>query len=257
MRTLEQETGVDGGGKVRLLSRAYAILRVINDHPDGLSIMEMSQYVKLPIATVRRIVESLEEENLIISAPQSNLFRLGPTLALYGTNVRPFGIAELVRPMLMELAAGTNETVHLTVPTHGMAVVVDLIRGIYPLQTITTIGTSLPLFATASGKALLAAMSKKDLKSLKNHIAFSHCTRNTLPSWDALVKEVEAIQEAGIAVDQEEHQVGVCGIAIPVRGPAGEACAIGMPMTKSRFQANYEKYINALRALSVPWSNSR
>lgn len=257
MTTLEQEESAEKGSKVRLLSRAYAVLRAINDHPDGLSLIEISHYVKLPIATVRRIAESLEAENFIISAPQSNLFRLGPTLALYGSNVRPFDIAQLARPMLTELAAKTNETVHLCVPTHGMAVVVDLIRGIYPLQTITTIGTSLPLFATASGKALLAAMSEKELKSLKNHMALSAFTRNTLPDWNDLIKEVNAIKEAGIAIDREEHQSGICGLAIPVKGPGGEACSIGMPISKVRFQARYEEFVEIFKALSVPWGSPR
>jgi len=241
------------GEKIRVLSRLYSILRALNDHPDGLSLREISQYVKLPLSTVWRIVSSLEDQNMVITAPTTNAYRLGPTLALFAANIRPFDIAKIARPMFMQLAGRTDESIHLCVVAHGMAVVVDQIFGIHPARTVSTIGTSLPLYATAVGKALLAAMPEKQLEALRPHMPLVGFTENTITDWGKLVAEIEKIRETGVSVDHQEHQQGISGVAIPLKGPGGEIGAIGIPLPTERFQVVGEQLVQLLRILPRQW----
>ncbi len=245
-RTDSPEPEQKNAEKTRVLSRSYDILMALNNHPDGLSLREICLYVKLPRSTVRRILDTLEEQNIVITASSTSLYRLGPTLALFASNIRPFDITKIARPMLMQLADKTGENVNLCVVAHGMAVVVDQIIGIYPLHTVTTIGTSIALHATASGKALLATLSEKELEALRLQIKLAPLTQNTMTDWDRLLLEIETIRATGVAIDREEHQVGVNGIAIPIKSPGGENGAIGIAMPTHRFQARERELIERL-----------
>ena len=115
--------------KTRVLARAHDIFMAINSHPDGLTLREICTYTKLARSTAQRILGTLEDQNMIITAPSTGRYRLGPTLVLLAANVRPFDIAQIARPVLMRIANRTNESVYLCVIAHGRAVVVDLIRG--------------------------------------------------------------------------------------------------------------------------------
>lgn len=250
------ESDENRGEKTRVLTRSYEILMSINNHPDGLSLREICHYTKLPRSTVRRILETLEEQNMVMTAPSTNLYRLGPTLARFASNIRPFDIGEIARPIVMQLATRTEESVYSCVVAHGVAVVVDLIPGTQPLYMVAAMGSSLPLFATACGKALLATLSDLELEALRTQIKLVPFTKNTTTDWNKLLSEIESIRETGVALDREEYQMGICGIAVPLKGPGGELGTISIPMTTERYQAVGEQLTQILQegTQSLRWS---
>nr|WP_320131302.1 IclR family transcriptional regulator [uncultured Holophaga sp.] len=222
--------------KTRVLSRSYDILMAINSHPDGLTLRELCTYTKLARSTIQRILATLEEQNIVMASPTTGLYRLGPTLTLLAANVRPFDITQMARPILMQLANATEESVYLCVLAHGKAVVVDLVRGSHPLATLTTLGTSLPLHATACGKALLAMLPPEDLETLRPQLVLSPCTPGTPLTWEALEADLSRIRHTGVALDFEEHQPGTSAIAVPLKGLGKEIATISIPMPTERFR---------------------
>lgn len=234
------------GERTRVLVRSYDILMSINNHPDGLTLREIGHYVKLPRSTVRRILETLEEQNMVMTAPSTNTYRLGPTLARFASNIRPFDIGEIARPIVMQLANRTEESVYSCVVAHGVAVVVDLIPGIQPLYMVAAMGSSLPLYATACGKALLATLPDAELEALQSQIKLVQYTKNTTTDWNKLLVEIESIRQTGVALDREEYQIGIRGIAVPLKGPGGELGTISIPMTTERYQVVGEQLIQVL-----------
>lgn len=241
--TIENESESSG---IRVIARAADVLLALSNHPDGLSLREISQYVKLPRSTVQRIVNSLEEANLVIAASPTSGFRLGPTLTLLAEAVRPFDIARMARPLIVQLSTETGETVDLSILSHGKAVVVDQISGLHPLQAVSTIGTSLPLHGTSIGKSLLAALPEKDLDALRSQIQLKPLTKNTVVSWDQLSLELDMIRETGLAFDQEEYMIGISSVATVLRGPGGELAAVSLPVPTERYRTKEKQLVEAL-----------
>nr|WP_320134066.1 IclR family transcriptional regulator [uncultured Holophaga sp.] len=231
---------------IRVIARAADILLALSNHPDGLSLREIAQLVRLPRSTVQRIVYSLEEANLVIAASPTSGFRLGPTLTLLAEAVRPFDIARMARPLILQLASETGETVDLSILTHGKAVVVDQISGVHPLKAVSTTGSSLPLHGTAIGKALLAALPQRELEAIKPHLQLKALTRNTNLSWDKLMPELETVRETGLAFDHEEYMIGISSVATVLRGPGGELAAVSLPVPSERFRAKEKQLVEAL-----------
>lgn len=241
--SLENENGSSG---IRVIARAADVLMSLSTHPEGLSLREIAQFVKLPRSTVQRIVNSLEEANLVIAASPTSGFRLGPTITRLAEAVRPFDIARMAHPLIVQLSTETGETVDFTILSHGKAVVVDQISGIHPLQAVSAVGTSLPLYGSASGKALLAALPPKELEALRPQIQLKPMTKNTTMSWDQLNLELEMIRETGLAFDQEEYMIGITSVATALHGPGGELAAVSIPVPTDRFRAKEKQLVESL-----------
>ena len=222
---------------IRVIARAADILRSLGHHPEGLTLSEIAQQVGLPRSTVQRIVSALDDANLVIAVSPTSGVRLGPALVALAGAARPFGIAELARPVLVQLAKDLGETVDLAVFGHNKTVVVDQISGIHPLVAVSAVGSSLPLHCSASGKVLLASLGDPELAKLRRHLELPSMTPRTITDWNRLDLEIEQVRKLGVAFDREEYRPGICAVAMALRGPDGQAAAVSLPAPAERFNA--------------------
>lgn len=86
-------------------------------------------------------------------------------------------------------------------------------------------GARLPSYSTALGKVLLGELDPKQLREMLAGVTLKKLTSKTLTSKRALTGEVAQAQESGFALEREEHEQGVLGIAVPVHDEAGEQVA--------------------------------
>jgi len=232
---------------IQVVARAADVLFSLARHPDGLSLGELARLLGVPRSTVQRIVTTLENSNLVIAASAASGFRLGPALTLLADSVRPFDIVKLAHPFLLRLASETGETVELSILAHGKAVVVEQIHGTHILRVISAVGSSLPLHATAIGKALLAALPEKDLEALRKHLILEPLTKNTHTSWEELNLELAGIRETRVAFDREENILGICSLGMALQDHKGEMAAVSVLVPARRFKANRETLARALQ----------
>jgi len=122
----QQDSGTTG---IRVIARAADVLTALSKHPDGLSLGEIALQVGLPRSTVQRIVQALDEANLVIAASPTSGVRLGPALLVLAASVKQFSIAEISRPLVVQLSKDTGETVDVAILGSHKAVVVDQIHG--------------------------------------------------------------------------------------------------------------------------------
>ena len=243
-RTPDSGTRADGG--IQVIARAAAILRALEQHPDGLSLGELAQTVSLPRSTVQRIVDALDTEGLVLAAASSvGGVRLGPALISLAAATR-FRIAEAARETLLALARECGETVDLSVVDQDKIVFVDQIAGTHRLTALSGLGIAFPLHSSANGKAALAAMSDDALAKLRRKLNLNALTDNTITAWDELELEIETIRETGLAFDREENSLGISAVAMSIRSPSGEIAAISIPAPTQRFNASERTLSQAL-----------
>jgi DNA-binding IclR family transcriptional regulator len=229
-----------------VIARAADVLNALAKHVDGLSLGEIAQQVGLPRSTVQRIVQSLDEANFVIAASPTAGVRLGPALVALAASVKQLSTAEMARPLVVQLSKDTGESVDVAVLGNDKAVIVDVITGNHPLLAVSGLGSSRPLHASASGKALLAALSPEAYADLKKHLRLPAITRNTITSWAALDREIESVRETGLAFDHEEYIMGICAVAVAIRGPGEEIVSIALPAPTDRFQTTSRHLAEAL-----------
>ncbi len=225
----------DHGG-LQGIARGAVVLRLLARHPAGLSLREIGRLAEMPLATVQRLVTALSKENLLISASRNGGVRLGPGLIPLAAVAKQFDLVELARPFITALAKEVDETTDLSLFDREKAVVIEQFAGTQELRAVSAVGDSLPLYCTASGKALLAALSNDDLSKLRRRLRLESLTKNTIASWARLEHELATIRETGLALDNEEHRYGVCGVAVSLKGPNGEVIAVGIKAPIQRFR---------------------
>ena len=131
------------------------------------------------------------------------------------------------RPVIRELGRETQETIHLAAIDETHLVYLDKIESTRNLRVamMSRIGASAPTYCTGVGKALLAFVDEETRDHTLGGEHFERHTPNTLPDRAALEKELTRIRAAGVALDNEEHEIGVRCVAAPVLDPDGRAVA--------------------------------
>jgi DNA-binding IclR family transcriptional regulator len=77
-------------------------------------------------------------------------------------------------------------------------------------------GTSMPLHATAIGKALLSGMPEDELDALVGEEPLHPFTGRTVVRPNLLREQLAAIRACGVAFSHEEWRMGTSGVASPV-----------------------------------------
>lgn len=186
----------------------------------GYSLTELSDSTGIHKATALRLLSALQETGLIDRGSDMR-FRIGPRLIeLASTYVDDLDLVEQARPILQRLAADTQETVHLGMPSGRSIVYVDKIESTQSLRMVSRIGGLNPLHCTALGKALLASGDESYLASILDG-GLERRTPNTITDEKALRAELIAIRGRGYAVDREETRLGIRCVGAEIKDRRG------------------------------------
>jgi DNA-binding IclR family transcriptional regulator len=239
-----QASGARDTGGVQVIQRAAEILRALQDHPDGLSLSQISQRVGLARSTVHRIVSALEAESFVVAASPNGRFRLGPGLGALAASTNRDLVVD-VHPFLVRLSRETNETVDLAVLEHDQVLFVDHIAAPRRLRAVSAIGATFPAHCTANGKALLATMSEETVARLLP-AKLEPLTPKTITDRTRLLRELEEVRSTGVAYDREEHTLGICAVGTTVHAAGGRVAAVTVPLPAQRFYGNEASLIGTL-----------
>jgi DNA-binding IclR family transcriptional regulator len=232
--------------QVQVITRAAAILRALEDEAAGLSLGQIAQRVNLARSTVQRIVAALEGEKFLIAASPTGRVRLGPTILRLAASARTDFVA-IARPYLTQLSSELKETVDLSVVKKDHLVFIDQVIGSQRLRTVSAVGETFPLYCTANGKAYLASLDNDAIAELIG-TSYEQRTPRTLTRLDELLRDLKAVRKTGVAIDREEHALGICAAGVVTRDLAGNVVAISVPVPTHRFAKHQRTIVARLQA---------
>jgi DNA-binding IclR family transcriptional regulator len=133
---------------------------------------------------------------------------------------------EIALPM-ERLASESLEAVSLAVQSGHDALIVRRFESAHILRAEIGVGTRMPLYASASGKSLLAEMPQARLDALypAEDLPNASADHNRIRTKSQLRKELERVRRQGYATTQDELVVGVAAVARVVRDRQGQAVA--------------------------------
>lgn len=239
----DDELPADPKAGVQVVSRTAAIMRALSAHPGGLSLTAIANEVNLPRSTVQRLVTALEIEGLVDAKGPNGGTRLGPTvsslLATAHADMIVFG-----RHQLKMLLDATDETCSIVTAVNARAMVLETMTAEHPLRVVLAQGGQAPLHASAGGKALLSVYDETVIDRLFGS-RLEACTPNTLPTRDALRKEIAQARRSGIATSRCEHLPGISALATAVDTPMG-IYAFEVSLPDARYEARAQSIRTAL-----------
>ncbi|MDE1150012.1 MAG: IclR family transcriptional regulator [Azospirillaceae bacterium] len=231
------------GNSGQVVARAAAVLRALENQPQGVTLAVLARATDLPRSTVQRLVAALQAQQM--AAVADGRITLGPAiLRLAGAAF--VDVVSVARPHVEALGRATLETVNLSVLRGNHAILVDQVASERELRVVTPVGTALPLYCTAHGKALLAAM---DDAEIERRLAgtWERRTERTVATLPALLADLGGVRGAGIAMDVGENIHGVCGVGITLDTRTPERYALSIVMPAVRFEGSRDAICAAMR----------
>lgn len=227
---------------IQVIARAAAILRVLRDNTDGMSLGQIAERVELPRSTVQRIVGALQTERLVIASNSGGSIRLGPEITALSEATR-YNVVEECRLHLSELSRRLGETADLSVLRGAGMIFLDQVPGTHRLRTVSAVGDVFPLTTTANGKAALALLPEAQARAL---VEAEWKRRHHPGDWSAYAQHLEQVRDEGLAYDLDEHTEGISAVGSAFRERNGEIHAISVPIPSSRFVLVREQVAKAL-----------
>lgn len=222
------------GSPIRSVVTALRTVEELSRHPLGVS--ELSRALGLPKTTVHRSLKTLAHAGWVrLSNTDGTKWVLTSrslTVGLAGSvegNLRELATSELTR-----LRDATGETIHLVIPDSPDLVVVARVDGTNSLRTFLPLGIHAPLYTTASGRALLAAMSDDEVAQALD-AGFDQFTPRTLHDRAEVVAEIERTRERGYALNAAEWRSDIAAIGVAILSASGApvaALAVSMPLSR-------------------------
>lgn len=208
------------------IERAFAMLEALDGPAQGLNIAELSRRLAIPRSTAHSIALTLERcgyitrdasrRNCTLSLKAHRLGReAAPSRHLADTALRP----------MKALSAATQLTSHLAVLEVDQAVYVQKVQGLGLLRFDTYIGKRTNLHCTGVGKVLLSYAPVPYQQKFLKHGPFAKYTRNTITTVNALRRELAQIVKQSYALDDQEEELDVRCLAVPVFSSRGEFVA--------------------------------
>jgi DNA-binding IclR family transcriptional regulator len=212
-------------GQLSSVGSALRLLKAFTAEEPELGITEIAKRLSVAKSTAHRLASTLVAEGFLEQSATDGRYRLGLLLFSIGTLVRRrMHVSEQAVPHLQALCEGSGETVHLAV-LHDTEVV--FLRNIESRQAIrprSYLGVRKPAFCTSEGRALLAFGSPQRVAEVMRG-PLAPRTPKTLTDKAAITRLLEKIRSQGYAVDDEESEVGMRGVAAPIFDAGGQAVA--------------------------------
>src|SRR4051794_39848280 len=148
------------------ISSAVKTLRVLDmvAQTGGTSLSDLLPRTGLPKSSLLRILSSLVDEGYL-ERPSHGNYRPGLKLWRLGCQAIDYDYVRAnVLDLLRELATQTSESAHYAVYDSGRSTYIEKVDGLNPIQAYTSVGSSSPAYATATGKALLSWQSDDEIR---------------------------------------------------------------------------------------------
>ena len=213
--------------RIQALARASAIIDIVAaGSEEGVGLSEISRATSLNKTTAFNLLASLVTLRFIEQDEHSRRYRLGLRNLELGRIVQDrLHISHLARPILAELCRKTNETVNLGLPDLLNLLVIDSFQGTRVLHASAYAGWRSMYHCTALGKAFMAQWDAPMRQTIYNSCGLPSQTQHTITDIDALEAQLTRFREQGYALDLEENELGVNGIARSIVNGLGEVAA--------------------------------
>ncbi len=217
--TMKENTGVTKSNRkpaaVQSIYRAASILSCISN--GVISMTEIATACNLSTSTVHRILQALQDSNLVIYDSIARKYYLGGLITkLLATIQIPHSyLVNLAKEPISRLASETGETISLAMMIGQQYNVLYEIPSKHRLRVVES-GTSVimdPALATgASGMALLSQLGDRELELRVLNIEIS----GKMDNRDDYIRHVKQIRKQGYAISNERVVPETMCISAPV-----------------------------------------
>lgn len=207
------------------LARGLLVIQAFSQRRIHLSISQLSKSTGLSRASVRRCLHTLSKLGFA-GTDDSRNFQLRPRILSLGHSyLSSMPLASAAKPILEQLSQILHESSSIAL-LDGVDIVYVARANVTRIMSIDLgIGSRLPAFCTSMGRVLLANLAPEELEKMLARIEFTRYTEKTITSVEKLRQALMAVRREGHAIIDQELEIGLRSMAVPIRNPNGRVVA--------------------------------
>lgn len=210
---------------VTALARGLAVIMAFTNQQRQLTIAQISYRTGITRAAVRRYLHTLEVLGYV-DCQDGKRYALRPKIVALGhAYLSGMSLAHWAQPVLDRLSQTMDEACSLAVLDGQDIVYVARSASSRILSPSLNVGGRLPAYCTSIGLVMLAHLSDAALADFFAQVRFTPYTSHTLTSVAALKDALARVRAQGYAVADQQIEIGLRSIAVPVRNNAGKVVA--------------------------------
>ncbi|UVK36120.1 helix-turn-helix domain-containing protein [Mesorhizobium sp. AR10] len=217
------------------LERGLAVMEILARHPAGMTLTEMAEEAGLTRAGARRFLLTLAATGY--ATQSGRLFSLSPRLLTVArTWLGGASLWTFAAPVMREVAALLNEACSAAVLSGEDVVYVARVPGRRILSVSLDVGTRLPAHCTSMGRILLSGLAPDELEAFLGQAKIERRTPKTITDRRSLAAAIAKARADGFAIVDEELELGLRSIAVPITDrTGGTVAAINVSTQSARF----------------------
>lgn len=240
-------------GLTSSVDKTFAILEYFTINNPEWGVTDLAEVLGTSKSTAYRFLSDMEKRGVLQQNIENGKYSLGLKLFELGNRVQiQSAFVDKTHPELVKVSKSITETVHIAILKSNRVYYVDKVESPYGLKISSQIGVSNPAYATSLGKVLLAFTydNLDNLFSDKNYNQkMEPFTANTITNPIKFIQELKSIRSKMYAIDNEEFEMGLICVAVPIFNKKNEIVAsISAAGPSRRFkEEELESYVETLK----------
>lgn len=240
----EDEPRADEKDYVMGLEKGLAIIEAFGIQKGPLTLTQAAEITGHSKAAVRRSLLTLRK--LGYAAQNGRNFVLAPrSLRLGHAYVASDPLTKVAQPILEMTSERTHESASIAVLDSQDAIFVARSTHRRSLSSGLGVGARLPAYCSATGRVLLSGQQPTNVEFMLNRMARPALTPHTRTATRAVMKEIEFVRKHGYSIVDEELEIGLRSVAVPIRNGRGELIA-AMSLSVSTSRMTREEVVEKL-----------
>lgn len=238
---------------VQSMVRGLAVIKAFDGARPRMTLSEVARQTNLTRATARRFLHTLV--TLGYTDTDGREFWLRPKILELGyAYLSSLTLPDVAASHLKALADQVHESASVSVLDGTEIVYVARVPTRRIMTVSISVGTRFPAFATSMGRVLLAALPVSAAAEVVAASDLTPLTRNTLTDPDVLLAEIDRVRQQGWALVDQELELGLRSIAVPIRDSSGSVVAamnVSVSATHDSIEQSRQRLLPPLLAVAT------
>ena len=238
---------------VHSLVRGLEIMRAFTRSRPSMTLSDVARATGLPRAAVRRFMLTLVSEGY--AETNGKYFNLKPKVLELGyAALSSLSFVEVAQPIMARLAYKLEESVFAAMlDDEDVVYVASAVSPERRVRISVAVGSRSPAHAVSTGRVLLAALPEEQLEDYLTKVKLTKFTPNTITSRIKLRGLIEETGVCGWSIVDQELEIGLRSISVPIRQRNGEVVAalnVACPSSRVTREDMHGRVLSELQASS-------
>lgn len=208
---------MNSSNNVQVLDRGLNLIELLATQENGMTIAELVAATGLPKSTIHRILATFTNRHYVEKDEETSVYSLGyKCVELASLYLNKIVLKTEAEPIMHTLAQIFRATTFLGVLENNEVMYLHKTEQRNSIRLYTSIGKREPLYCTALGKVLLAAMPPKQFEHVARQLSYEPYTPKSITNYEDLAMEVARVRRRGYATDYGEHTRDSSCLAVPI-----------------------------------------